>query len=273
MHNDEVIWQLLGNKFCSFKVKVQNNFFCRNPYNVNGSCSKQFCPLANGYYATVVEKDRECYLCLKTIERAHTPQKMWQKIKLSNNYAEALKQIDRHMTSVYKDWQINRCKLRLTRLRQTIRTAQRLMRQVPELVDPVKKKTERREKVREEKALQAAQLEFAIEKELLNRLKAGVYGELYNLDQKAFDKALDQAEEEEEEGETEYIEDIESISEEEFDQIRRSQALPEDDIDIEDGVDNKKRRLYRQTEEKKKKLRGIIEYEEEEDKSVELAQN
>ena len=33
------------------------------------------------------------YLYVKTIERAHSPKHMWEKIKLSNNYASALQQV------------------------------------------------------------------------------------------------------------------------------------------------------------------------------------
>ena len=35
----------------------------------------------------------ELFLYVKTIERTHTPAKMWEKIKLSNNYAKALEQV------------------------------------------------------------------------------------------------------------------------------------------------------------------------------------
>lgn len=57
---------------------------------------------------------------------------------------------------------------------------------------PIKKKAERRDKIREQKAEIAANLEDAIEKELIERLKNGVYNDIVNYNVKAFNKVLDE---------------------------------------------------------------------------------
>ena len=91
MQNDEIIWQIINHQFCSFKSKVaKERTFCQNPYNVTGLCLRSACPLANSRYATIREEDGVCYLYMKTIERAHTPKNLWEKIKVCGIYSRSI---------------------------------------------------------------------------------------------------------------------------------------------------------------------------------------
>jgi len=213
MQHDEVIWSTLNHHFCSFKVTTARATFCRQKYNVSGMCNRSSCPLANSRYGTILERDGALILHVKTIERAHSPKNLWQKLRLSKNYAKALAQIDAAMEH-WPPFLIHKAKQRLTKMTQYLLRKRKLLAGAARTVAvPIKVKTERRDAARERKAVRAAKLDTAIEAELLNRLKSGAYGDIYNFPRKQYERAL--GTEGLAEGEEEAEEEADSDSEEE----------------------------------------------------------
>lgn len=234
--SDDMIWQVINQQFCSFKTTIgkalsDKQEFCRNPYSVTGLCNRQSCPLANSRYATLREEDGRIHLYIKTVERAHSPKNLWEKIYLSRNYSKALAQIDEHLQYFPKTL-IHRNKQRLTKIHQYLIRMRKIELKVragkkAKLVR-VHRKVEQREERRERKALVAAKIETSLEKELTERLAKGAYGDIYNFPENAYEKALSKTEEDEEETEmasedesedemdsvVEYVEDLDSEAEE-----------------------------------------------------------
>lgn len=240
MQNDEMIWQVINHQFCSFQTTIgaakdankgDRRHFCKHPYSITGLCNRSHCPLANSSYAVVRETEGRISLHIKTVERAHSPKNLWERIDLSRNYAKALKQLDEHLMYMPKHIQ-HRNKQRLTKIHQYLIRMRKIELKKREKggVKLVRahRKVDQREDRREKKALVAANIENNIEKELVERLSRGTYGDIYNFPEVPYQKALerasgelsevDESEEEEsedeeeesseEEGATEYVEDL-----------------------------------------------------------------
>jgi protein MAK16 len=216
---DEVIWNIINHGHCSFKSKVADErTFCQNPYNVTGLCIRSACPLANSRYATIREDQGICYLYMKTVERAHTPKHLWERIKLPANYAKALELVSKELEYFPKvvlpsqPWHVvistliltlpfvsfpqylqHRNKQRLTKIHHMIIRMRKLkLKAKPKLVT-MSAVVEKRERKKEAKALKAAVLERSIENELLERLKKVSEGEIYNYPEQEYNSAIQKA--------------------------------------------------------------------------------
>jgi protein MAK16 len=181
---------------------------------------------------------------MKTIERAHMPDKLWERVKLPKNYEKALEIIDKHLM-YWPKLLVHKNKQRLTKMTQMRIRMRKLALKTREKIMTIPRKEIKRESRRQEKAEKAANLEKSIETKLLGRLKKGVYEGIFNIPIESYlnviDKAEQEEEEEEQEGELEtvYVEGYEDLEEE--DDIEDFGGLSiekDDDDDDHDDDDN-----------------------------------
>ena len=235
MQCDEMIWQVINHHHCSFKVSTKmqggdTQNFCRNKHNVTGLCNRSSCPLANSKYATIIEEKGRCYLYMKTIERAHSPKNLWQRVKLNRNYAKALEQIDSHL-EYWPKFLVHKNKQRLTKITQYLIRMKRLALKVRPKMVTVPARKEKVERKREAKAEVASNVDREIEKELLSRLQSGTYQDIYNFPQRTYNKVLDEEGtqmELEEEDDRDRLSDVEE-------EVELEEELDEEDEDEEDA--------------------------------------
>ncbi|KAL3748924.1 hypothetical protein ACJRO7_010070 [Eucalyptus globulus] len=198
MQQSEVIWQVIRHNHCSW------------------NCNRGSCPLDNCSYATIHDHDDVFYLYLKSIDRAQMPDKLRERVRLPRNCEKALEIIGKHLM-YWPKFLVHKTKQRLTKMTQMCIRMRKLA-------------LKTREARREEKAEKAAVLDKSVDKELLERLRKGVYGDIYDYLVKEYEKVLEmdtlQATYEDEE-ELYYMDPCYDELEEEL----------EDDIEDFDGLD------------------------------------
>ena len=181
---------------------------------------------------------------------------------MPNNYEKALAAIDDKL-QYWPRFYIHKCKQRLTRLTQVRIRESRILKEETRLgeknVSRLAPKVRRREETRECKAESAAKVERAIERELMERLTSGAYGDRpINIDEALWKKVLrglerkergdeladedelDDEAEEEIEAEVEYVSDLEESEDEleremeDFDDWLDGESPDEDDEEVND---------------------------------------
>ena len=260
--SDEIIWKVLQNGSCAFRMKsvTDGKYFCMHRMNVDGLCGSQWCPLSNSEYSTVYEEDGKLYYAERTVERNHMPCEWWEKTEISKDNMDEARQV------IMDKMEFRNVKLR-TRALEKYQKLVSVLKNIKVLRNDTRveleqqfKKREKRWNRREVKALSIANLETTIEQELLQRLNSKVYGDMYN-------DVLEKSEREEEEKKEK---EREKIAEREKEYVGKETDLEKIsfdvnfDNDIEEIVMNygmKRPHPSKDRNSKKRKIEKIVETE------------
>jgi protein MAK16 len=216
---------------------------------------------------------------MKTVERSHLPAQLWEKVRLPNNYKQGIDVLEIHL-QYFPEAYKQKCQQRLKRLFQYLTKVRKLKLhdKAGELL-VYKQKTERREARREKKAEQVARLDQSIEKELVARLKSGLYQDIYNVSQSHFESILKKdmhadSEHEEDVSFDEFVEMDEELQVEddfEEDEVEEFEEDEQQFVESEDDIEDSQASLPQ-----KRARRGEayvrIEYEQEEEPDARLKQ-
>lgn len=163
-------------------------------------------------------------MLVKEKEREYRPAEWWERIELPAQDTEEAQRIIEEKLQYWPGFTVGTCKERVAKIHEYLRRMRQLREDNEQpILSTVKGKAIKRDKRREERALKVAGIETKIEKELMERLKKGVYGQIYNIPQRDFEKVVqktgrrDVLEEEDEHEYQRMAEFIEAESEEESD--------------------------------------------------------
>jgi protein MAK16 len=207
------------------------------------------------------------------------------------NYTKALEIVSEQL-EYFPKYLVHRNKQRLTKIHQMLIRMRKLKLKIRPKIVTTNTKVDRREIGNEKKALKAAQLDKAIENELLERLKQVSDGEIYNYPEKQYSRALSRAEknfskvegQEEEDGEyeegeeedeedeedynVEYVEDFEESDEDEIEELEADKLL--ELYEKMKETKNKRKQAKEAVSSSSKKRKGPrveVEYEDEEEEN------
>merc|ERR1712176_485758 len=118
---------------------------------------------------TIIEDKGYCYLMIKSIERAHLPNNLWEKIRLKQDYLKALKQIEMRLR-FWPKFFIHKNKQRFTKITKYLFQVRKSNFEITQNLIGNFKKHKKQILKKGSKIEMAARIEISIEEDLKYRL-------------------------------------------------------------------------------------------------------